>query len=170
MSLRNRNRPQPGITVIGLIAVSALSLTACGSDTAGAETGTDVEDIQEEPAVAEPYDGVYDTAFYEGVESYDGEEVTVSADINEIISPTSFTIAGTDDTTVEPLLIVHDGTLQELAPDLTVAVTGTVHRTFDLPTVEDEIGLDFDDALFEEWEAEPYIEASKIDTSVASDQ
>jgi hypothetical protein len=88
----------------------------------------------------------------------------------QIISPTSFTIAGTDDTTVEPLLVVHDGTLKELAPDLTVAVTGTVHRTFDLPTVEDEIGLDFDDALFEEWEADPYIEASKIDTSVASDQ
>ena len=154
---------------MGIIAVSALGLTACGSDTAGAETGRDVEDIQEDPAVAEIYDGPHDMVFYDDVQSYDGEEVAVSADISEVISPTSFTIAGTDDATAESLLVVHDGTLKELAPDLAVRVTG-VHKTFGLPTVADDLDLDLGDALFEEGGAEPCIQATTIATSIPADQ
>lgn len=166
--LRTRSRLLKPAATAGL-AVSMLGLTACSEDTAGPETGTDVADIQEEDVV-EPYDGVYDSEFYDDVESYDGEEVTVSADVNEVVSSTSFIIAGTDDTAVEPLLVVHDGEMTELEPDLTVAVTGTVHQTFDLPTVEEDMGLDLDDGLYEEFDAQPYIEATSIDTSVASDE
>lgn len=53
-------------TLIGLLAASTLTLTACGEDdTAGSETGTDVEDIQEDDIVEEAHDGAYDTAFYD---------------------------------------------------------------------------------------------------------
>lgn len=154
-----------------MFAVSALGLTACGGDdTAGPETGTDVEDIQEEDVAAGPYDGVYDSAFYEDIESYEGEEVTVSADVNEIISSTSFTIAGTEDTDVESLLVVSATEVSGLEPDLTVAVTGTVQKAFDLPTVEEDLGVDLDDPLYEAYDQEPYIEATMIDTSVPADQ
>lgn len=155
--------------VVGVFAVSALTLTGCSDDTAGPETGTDVEDIQEEEAVG-PYDGLYDTTFYDNIDSYVGEEVTVSADVNEIVSPTSLTIAGTEDTDVEPMLVVSADEVSGLEPDLTVRVTGTVHEAFDLPTVEDEMGLDLDDELYDEFDGEPYIEATSIDTSVPSDQ
>jgi hypothetical protein len=163
---------------VGALSLAALGLAGCG--TSGPETGTDVEDVQEENVVEEPtaeetavegtiYDGVYDRDFYDDLDSYERQSVTVSAEVNEIISPSSFTIAGTDETTVEALLVVHDKQLSELQPELTVKVTGTVHKAFDLPTVEEETGLDLEDELYEEWDGEPYIQATEVDTSVAAD-
>lgn len=158
----------------GVMAVAALGLTACGEDedTAGTETGASVEDVQEgaDEDAAGPYDGVYDSSFYDDVESYDGETVTLSADVNEVLTPTSFTIAGTDDTEVEELLVVSADASNDLAADLTVEVTGMVHDAFDLTTAEEDLGTDLDDALYEDWDGEPFVEATLVDTSVASDQ
>lgn len=159
------------------IAPAAIFSVAACSDTAGSEEGASVEDVNEaaeeevveDDAAEGPYDGPYDAGFYEDRESYVGEEVTLSADVNEVIDPTAFTIAGTDDTTVDELLVVHPENLSEVSPDLTVAVTGTVMEGFDLVTVEDELGVDLDDELYEDWDGEPYLSATTIDDSVASD-
>lgn len=99
----------------------------------------------------------------------EGQTVTVSANVNEIITPEAFTIAGTEDTTVDPLLVLHKDAEPELKPELTVKVTGTVHVAFDLPAVEKDLDVDLDDALFEDWDGKPYLQASMIDTSVAAD-
>jgi hypothetical protein len=110
-----------------------------------------------------PYDGIYDTAFYEGLDSYVGEEVTLSADVNEVITPEAFSIAGTDDTSVEALLVVGATGDTELAPETTVGVTGTVQEAFVVTEVEEELGGDLDDALFAEWEQEPYVVADDVE-------
>ncbi|NJC24014.1 putative small secreted protein [Arthrobacter pigmenti] len=160
------------LAMAGILPIAALSLAGCNS-TSGTETGADVEDIAEEDAAVDaesgPYDGVYDTDFYENYDSYVNEEVTLSADVNEIVSDTSFTIAGTDDTTVEALLVVAQGEMEEVTPGLTVSVTGTVYESFDLPTVEDETGLDLEDEAFADWDGENYIVAQSVDTSVDAD-
>lgn len=161
------------LAALSIAPMAAFGLVGCNS-TSGPEEGADVEDIvEEEPVVDEadtgPYDGVYDQGFYDDVDTYVGEEVTVSADVNEILTPKSFTIAGTDDTTVEALLVLHDTELPEVTPGLTVGVTGTVQEAFDLPTVEEEMGVDLDDAAFEDWDGEPYIEATSVDTSLDAD-
>jgi hypothetical protein len=160
--------------VVAVAALSAVGLSACGGDTAGTEAGADVEDVveeepaEEEPAEEEPledgpYEGVYDTAFYDGVDTYVGEEVVLSADVNEVITPESFTIAGTDDTSVEALLVVGATGDTELAPETTVGVTGTVQEAFVVTEVEEELGVDLDDALFAEWEQEPYVVADDVE-------
>ncbi|WP_159616395.1 hypothetical protein [Arthrobacter zhaoguopingii] len=160
---------------MSMLPITALGLVGCDS-TAGTEEGADVEDIVDEeadgteaPGGVEPYNGVYDSTFFDDRESYVGEEVTLSADVNEVMSPMSFTIAGTDDTTVEALLVVHDMELPEVAPELTVSVTGVVREAFDLPTVEEEMGIDLDDEAFEDWDGEPYVEAKSVDTAVPAD-
>lgn len=158
---------------LALAPAAVLSVAAC-SDTSGSEQGADVEDVVEEPAADDvaaegPYDGPYDAGFYGEMDSYVGEEVTLSADVNEVIDPTAFTIAGTDDTTVDELLIVHPENLPEVSPELTVAVTGEVREAFDLVTVEEDLGVDLDDALYEDWDGEPYVHATEIDDSVAAD-
>lgn len=183
--LTTRTHPLTRTAAGGVLALAALSLTACG-DTAGPETGTSVEDVQEgdavEDAAAEdevvedeaaatgPYDGLYDSGFYDDLDSYEGMEVTVSADVNEVLSPSSFVIAGTDDTSVDPLLVVGATEVTGLEPALTVAVTGTVSQAFDLVTVEEELGVDLDDARYEEYDQQPYITASSVDTSVVAEQ
>lgn len=177
------------LAMAGILPIAALSLAGCNS-TSGTEEGAAVEDVvedegaaveedeaaveeetaaEDEGAAVEPYDGVYDTAFYEDYDSYVGETVTLSADVNEIVSDRSFTIAGTDDTTVEALLVLADGQMEEVTPGLTVSVTGTVMESFDLPTVEEETGLDLDDEAFTDFDGEKYVVAENVDTSVDAD-
>ncbi|WP_156642309.1 hypothetical protein [Arthrobacter sp. B6] len=157
----------------GALSFSALGVASCGTE--GPETGADVEDVQEAPEetetnnTANPFDGPYDQDFLDDVDVREGQEVTVSANVNEIITPEAFTIAGTEDTTVDPLLVLHKNAEPELKPELTVKVTGTVHTAFDLPAVEKDLDVDLDDALFEDWDGKPYLKASEIDTSVAAD-
>lgn len=128
-------------------------LAGCDTNTAGPETGTDVEEVQP--------DAFRDTV-EEAEQAEDGESVTVSAELNEIISPSSFTIAGTDETSVEPLLVVHDQQLPQIQPGDAVQVTGTVYRNIQLPRLEETAGLDLDDAMHEEWEGKTSIVATEI--------
>ncbi|WP_159617248.1 hypothetical protein [Arthrobacter zhaoguopingii] len=174
MGTMTKNRWMKRAAAMSLLPMTALGVVGCS--TSGTEEGADVEDVVDEEvdagdpaAETGPYDGVYDSAFYDEMDSYVGEEVTLSADVNEVMSPMSFTIAGTDDTTVEALLVVHDKEMPEVKPELTVSVTGIVHEAFDLPTVEEEMGIDLDDEAFEDWDGEPYVEATSVDTSVVAD-
>lgn len=164
---------------------AALTFVGCG--TSGPEEGTTAEEVAEggdeaavgegdEAAVGEgdgapAYEGPFNSSFDEEAESLVGQEVTVSAEVGSIIEPaSSFTIAGTDDTTVEPLLIVHNqGEMPELEEGLTVGVTGTVQEAFEIVTVEEELGVDLDDTLYTDWEGERYIQANQVDLSVDAD-
>lgn len=163
-----------------VLPFAALGLAGCNS-TSGSEQGADVEDVAEENveeenvAADEPadvelaYDGVYDQAFYDDFDSYVGEKVTVSANVDEVVSNKSFTIAGTDDTSVEEVLVLHEKKLSEINEGLTVKVTGKVMESFDVPTVEEEMNVDLDDESFEDWDGEHYIKATNVDTSVDAD-
>ena len=160
--------------LLGTIPALALGLTGCNQsepvDGGEAEAGDVLEneldaDVNED--VADVYDGPYDEDLYNYVQNdWANEQVTVSAKVNEILSPEVFTIAGTDDTTVDPLPILHQDPLDDLARDLVVRVTGIARVSFDIATVEEEMGIDLDDELFGEWEGQPYIEASVVDTTV----
>ncbi|HET7303856.1 MAG TPA: hypothetical protein VFJ12_04800 [Segeticoccus sp.] len=147
-------------------AVMLLGVSACGDSTSGAELGTTVQEVQHEDADA-AYDGDYDAAFYREMGSYAGQEVTLSADVNRIVSDHAFTLAGGD---VEELLVVSADRTAQLQPDSPVKVTGTVHTAFDLPAVEDQVGADLDDQSFDEWGQEPYVEATDIDSSTDTEK
>lgn len=150
------------VAVAGATAgIALLGVSACGDSTSGAELGTTVQEVQQEDADA-AYDGDYDTAFYKEMGSYAGQEVTLSADVNRIVSDHAFTIAGGD---VEELLVVSVDRTGHLQPDSAIKVTGTVHTAFDLPVVEDQVGTDLDDRSLDEWDQEPYVEAKDIDTT-----
>ncbi len=181
--LRERSRTLRAAAV-GVAAASTLLLGACGNDTAGPETGADVGDVQQEPGAADPGaadpgaaepgaaepgagvdPGAFDTDFSD-VNSYVGKQVTVSADVNEILSPTAFTIAGTENTPVDELLVLHPAEAPDVTEDSAVAVTGTVRQGFSIADAEAFVGTDLDDNLFTDWTGEHYIEASKIDLTV----
>lgn len=163
-----------------VLPFAALGLAGCNS-TSGTEQGADVEDVADENveeenlAAEEPadgglaYDGVYDQEFYENFDGYVGEMVTVSANVDEVLTSKSFTIAGTDETSVEEVLVLHQKKLSEINEGLTVEVTGKVMESFDVPTVEKEMNVDLDDESFEDWDGEHYIKATNVDTSVDAD-
>lgn len=179
MGTRTRNEWLKKAGALSILPMAALGLSACSGDTAGPEESTSVEDVVEEDDAAaddvdvdsavDPYVGTYDSTFYDDYDSFVGESVTVSAEVNEIISPNAFTIAGTDDTTVDELLIVHNLDAGEVEQGLTVAVTGFVEESFDVASTEEELDIDLDDALFTDWEEERFIDATELDTSVDAD-
>ncbi len=53
--------------------------------------------------------------------------------------------------------------VNELETELTVEVTGTVMEAFVLTDVEDGLGVDLDDALFEDFEDERYVMAEGVE-------
>ncbi len=147
------------------------ALAACSNDTAGPETGVDVEDVVEgDDEVLEepdpgPYDDIYGEDFFESITDYIDTEVVLSATVGEVLSDTALTIAGTEDTTVEPLLIIHAEPVDGLERDIVVQVTGIPYSRLGIAEVEERMGLDLDDEQLAEWEGQPYVEATRIDTS-----
>lgn len=162
---------------MSLLSAVTLGLTACGPS--GAETGADVEDVQEgevvettdpaddpaEEMAAGPYVEPYDTDFCDEATTYVGEEVTLTGDVNEIISSTAFTIAGTEDTTVSPVLVVGGEQTTNLEEGQAVEVIGTAQEAFDLL----QVGEGLDDDLFADHDGQPYIEATEVSTGVPAE-
>ncbi|MCZ2822859.1 MULTISPECIES: hypothetical protein [unclassified Modestobacter] len=178
-----QTRPITKLLLAGSLVVAPFTLAACGDDTAGPEEDVSVGDIQEDEAVdadadagldagAEAglgYDGLYDSAFYAGSSDYVGQEVTVSATVDEVFGPNSFSIAGTEDTSVEPLLVVGADSANALEGGEVVQVTGTVQSGFTETGVEDELGIDLTDDAFADFEDQQYIVADSVDTSVPTE-
>ena len=178
-------RPITKLLLAGSLVVAPFTLAACGDDTAGPEEGVSAGDIQEDDGVEADadagvdedagvdaglgYDGVYDSAFYEERTGYVGQEVTVSATVNEVFGPNSFTIAGTEETSVEPLLVVGADMTADLEEGGVVQVTGTVQDAFEEVAVEDELGLDLTDDAYGDFENQEYIVAESVDTSVPTE-
>lgn len=182
MSYRLTSLRSKAVAVPLTMVLAGVGLTACSEDTAGSEAGADVESIQEDEAAEEepldteePLEGEQTTVDplvfgedFDDPESFVGQEVTVSADVDEVIAPGIFTIAGTENTDLEPLRVVADPAT-DVEPDSAIQVTGTVYQynPDELAEVEEVLGDEFDPALFEQVEeGEPYIVATAIDQTM----
>ncbi|RZU31926.1 hypothetical protein [Blastococcus saxobsidens] len=153
----------------GLVLASVAALSGCTEDgTAAPGAGTPVAGDRPDAGTA-AYDGPYTTRFAGEVRSYDGQTVVLSADVNRVLGPAAFSLAGTDDTTIEPLLVVAPDA-SEVRADSTVAVTGTVRLSFDLAAVEEETGTDLDDEQLERFDGRPYVTAGRVETSAPADR
>lgn len=168
--------------------VLMLVLAGCEQGTDGPEAGATVEDIQEQFAAfeedlgaledrigaleagAEEVDAADDViddapaadeAFFDDVQSYVGQQVTVSAEVESIIDTHAFTLDGPR----EPLLVVSatgSGDSELVEDGSVVKVTGTVQESFNVADVEEEFGIDLDDELFEDFGDEHYIVADQV--------
>lgn len=176
MRIFKGGKPVRTVALMIALCFGSFGLTGCGG-TSGSEAGTDVEDVQEEqdidPDTAEavepeapgPYDGPYGQDFTNAMESYEGQQVTLSANVNKILTESAFTIAGTEEG-IEPLLILHEDKIAELNTGSAVAVTGVVHKAMDLSELKKSFDGDLGAKSLEDWDGEPYIEAQSVDLSV----
>lgn len=139
MTVKPLSRSVPRVTTVALALMSAFALTACSGDTEEVATDTSVEDIHDD------------------VGSYVGQEVTVLAEVETILSPFAFTITGTEDPASEPVLVVEADEWSDLEPSVPVEVFGEVQAAFVLVAFEEEIGQDLDDDFYADWEGLPYI-------------
>lgn len=117
-----------------------------------AEPGDDAEaDVGEEPIE----DPLVD------VQSYVGEQVTVSSEVQSVLSTHAFTLSGPQG----PLLVTSAsgmGDNEVIEQDAVVQVGGTVREQFSVTEFENEFGVELDDELYADFEEQTYIVADSV--------
>ncbi|ELS50865.1 hypothetical protein [Streptomyces viridochromogenes] len=150
MYVMEKRRPGRRATaLLFAFALGAAGLVGCGDDTAGSDAGADVQEVQED-------------AFWRDTDRWVGEQVTVSAEVSEVVNEDAFTIAGTEDPDVDELLVVSADTTGVEEGDL-AKVTGTVKENFNPADAEEDLGADWENEIFADWVNEHYIQASSVD-------
>jgi hypothetical protein len=96
-----------------------------------------------------------------------GRERTVEGWVQEVISPWAFTVGGEEPSDVEPLLVIEKD-MPPVDQDDPVRVTGPVGE-FDLDEVQEELGRDLAENLYDQYQGEPYIMAESIAEDVEID-
>ncbi|GAA4753372.1 hypothetical protein GCM10023328_40790 [Modestobacter marinus] len=160
----SRGKPIARTSLFGLTTALLLGLSGCGEEEL-AVGETDVPDIRGEDDFTDPYTGEYDEQFREDVDVYAGTEVTVTAQVDDVLGPNSFTIVGPDDTSVEPLLVLVADEVPDLEAGLPVTVAATAAQEFDVAEVETQLGVDLEDEQYEEWEDQPFLLATIVEAS-----
>lgn len=122
------------------LAVAALGVAGCERDADGSAALT-VEAIQAD------------------VDAYDGREVTVLAEVQEIVSPFAYSIRGTSEALTEPILVVSADEWSDLEPGAPVRVEGELRTGLVLVELEELLDTDLDDELYAAWETGTYIVA-----------
>lgn len=133
--------------LVAAVAAAALPVSVAACDSAGPEKGVDVDDVT---------DGKF---FQSG--KYVGRTVTVSADVKNVHTPTSFEL-DTAQWGDDSLLVVSGSPQRELSANDTVKVTGTV-REFNYDQYVTEYGLAQDETLYEPYDNEQFLVARNVD-------
>ncbi|MEX5261681.1 hypothetical protein [Kocuria sp. CPCC 205263] len=173
--MRTREPHTTRKAVVSLLAAAALGLAGCGNDEL--ETGTDVEDIQESevmesspapqegeetPAdVVAPYSGAYNRDFSDDRALYEGQEVTLTGEVDDVVSPNALQLSDPDDVELGSLLVLHDADLPELQDGALVELTGTLQASLDVAAAEEDLGADLGDELAD-MEGESYVRATDV--------
>ncbi|MGY1634394.1 hypothetical protein ACI784_22065 [Geodermatophilus sp. SYSU D01186] len=151
-----------GMTAFAVTATTTLS--ACAENPQQPETAGDAPDIRGPEDLEDPYDGPYTEDFHTDVEAYVHQEVTLEASVERVVSSIAFTITGPDGEDVPPLLVVLDDPLPDLQAGQDVVVAATPQDDFAVSAVEDRLDAHVPEEPYEEWEGEPYLSASKVES------
>lgn len=151
------------LAIGGVAALSALSLAACAAEGNAPQDPEDVTDVRGEDDLTDPFTGAYDAAFNEDMTAYVGQEVTLSASVDEVFAPQAFTITSPDGSDVDPALVVAEQAVDGLEPGQQVTVAATPFDDFELGALEARLGADLDDAAFEPFEDATYLSAGIVE-------
>ncbi|MDR7301574.1 hypothetical protein [Haloactinomyces albus] len=155
---RSRQRHVHRLLVLAVLALFSVVLSACGGDeTGGPETSADVGDITGQQA------------YFGGSDQFVGQRVTLSAEVTEVFTPTSFQLDAAewgDDS----LLVVSAQQRNNLRAGELVQVTGTVRSSFAYDQNADRYGLAADAEVYSDYEGEKYLAASSVKQQVRTTQ
>lgn len=156
--IEQRRRARAAAAAVAL-SVTGLGLSACGTAEDGAE------EAQEQPAAEVPgaYDGPYDQAFLDDAATLVDADVTVSARVQEVVSPVAFTITDAGSAGTEPLLVLNfDEDTSGLEAGDPVIVTGTYHEAYNVPTAEEDLRATPGVEELAHYDGRPYLEATDV--------
>lgn len=170
------------VSAAGVLALSATLLAGCGDDAEGPveepEVATEevTEDAVDEtdPAVTDetedPADGDVGTGddatmmdateILEDPSAFAGQNVTFEGQVDEVLEDGLFTVASSD-ASQDPLLVASEGADVQEGQDVTIG--GMLNESFSVEGAEEFLGLDLDDAQFERFTDEAFVEAETVE-------
>jgi hypothetical protein len=147
------------LVVAGLSAFTALSLSACGEGVNETQDPEPVPDVRGEDDLTDPFTGAYDEEFAEDMSVYSGQEVTLTAEVDEVFSAEVFSITSPDGSDVEPALVVAEDAPDSLDAGTPVVVAATPVDDFDPASIPGDV----DPADVEAWAGEEYLSAEVVE-------
>ncbi|SDN76203.1 hypothetical protein [Geodermatophilus sp. DSM 45219] len=162
-----RSRPLAGPTLAAVLVLAGAGLSGCAEDDEGAlapDLETEVPDLRGEGDLDDPYIGVLDADFYEDLPAYDGQEVTLLAEVAQVLSPRAFTVTAPDDAEVGEVLVVATPDAGDAEPEAgsQVFVAATPVDSFEAGVVAEELGLEVDVAELAEWDEQTFLVAEVL--------
>lgn len=150
-------------TIIAAAALATATLTGCGDDadtvaedaTVPDEAEETVTEETEQPGVGEEGEG---GAAQDELEV--GQDVSLTGEVAEVLSPEAFTVGG-DEIGENPILVVGANVPADLAEGDTADISGTV-VLFTVPGYEEDLDLDLIDQEFEDFDGDPAIQAESV--------
>jgi hypothetical protein len=152
------------LRVLLVAGAAGAIVSGCGSEEAS-QTSPAAPDVRGPGDLEDPYDGPLTADFREDLPAYAGQEVTLTADVVGVLSPVAFTVTAPDGADVEPLLVLATTELPELRPGQPVVLAAEPQGEFELTEIEEALDTDLPDEVYEEWEGEPYLSASIVQSS-----
>jgi hypothetical protein len=160
------------VAAVATLVLLALPVSACSQDEGAVDTDDAVETTDDDPtepeAGADPESLSFDEVS-DDLAGRAGEEVTVTAQVDDVVTDQVFTITSLDGTTLEPIVVVGAETSEVIEADTPIRVTGVVADTFVLTDVEETVGIQLDDEILGNFENRPYLEATHIETDVSDE-
>jgi hypothetical protein len=147
------------LLVAGLSAAAAFSLSACGEGVNETQDPEPVPDVRGEDDLTDPFTGAYDEEFAEDMSAYSGQEVTLTAQVDEVFSAEVFSITSADGGDVEPALVVAEDAPDSLEAGSPVVVAATPVEDFDPAGVPGDVNP----ADLGEWDGEEYLRAQTVE-------
>ncbi len=158
-----------GTALVALLALTGAVLSGCGPDMSpqrgsGAEQ-LEIRDAEDVEELEDVYVGPLDQAFYEDIESYDLQVVTLVAEVSEVLAPRAFTVTAPEDPDVGPLPVVcvRGAGEVDLNPGASLLMAATPMRDLEPGEVADDLGLDVDADELEEWEGQTFLVATTVE-------
>jgi hypothetical protein len=166
---RDHSRTLAGPALAAVLTLAGGGLSACGGlDDDNPEAPFDpveLPDIRGADDIDDAYSGLLDAAFREDLDAYEGIEVTLLADVSEVLSPRAFTVTSPEDAEVEPVLVIATVDAGDVEPRAgePLLIAATPVKDFDAEVVAEEMRLDVNAGQLEEWDDEAFLVATILE-------
>lgn len=151
----------PGSALAAVLVLAGVLSGCAGTDddALAPDLEAEVPDIRGPEDLDDPYVGYLDAAFREDLDAYSGQEVTLVADVVEVVSERVFTVGSPGDDEVEPVLVLATADAGDTGPrpGESLVLAATPVQDLDVAAAVEDLGLEVDPGQLEDRDGETYL-------------
>jgi hypothetical protein len=152
-----------GLLLVSGLALTGQVLTGCTGDGPPTRVATDLRDLRGPQDLVAAESIRLDAAFRADLATHVGRDLTLRAVVARALSPSTFTVTGSDGEVVPLLVVATPETVDvPIEPGQYLHLAGVPVRDFDAEVVADELDLALAVHLYDRWEGETFFVATVL--------